>query len=66
MIRKLTSVDAYKAFIDDLNADPAFCDPMLSTNEQCINVSNFANGLYLVRVVFKNGESSTQNLLISK
>lgn len=34
MIRKLTSVDAYKAFIDDLNADPAFCDPMLSTNEQ--------------------------------
>ncbi|MBQ3757660.1 MAG: GNAT family N-acetyltransferase [Oscillospiraceae bacterium] len=34
MIRKLTSLDAYKAFVDDLNADPAFSDPMLSTDEQ--------------------------------
>jgi len=34
MIRELTSIDAYKAFIDDLSADPAFSDPMLSTDEQ--------------------------------
>ncbi len=34
MILKLTSADAYKAFIDDLNADPAFRDPELSTDEQ--------------------------------
>ena len=52
--------------IDNICIYNAIGEKMLSTNEQCINVSNFANGLYLVRVVFKNGESSTQNLLISK
>jgi ribosomal protein S18 acetylase RimI-like enzyme len=34
MIRELTSLDAYKAFIDELNADPAFSDPMISSAEQ--------------------------------
>lgn len=52
--------------IDNICIYNAIGEKMLSTNEQCINVSDFANGLYLVRVVFNNGESSSQNLLISK
>jgi ribosomal protein S18 acetylase RimI-like enzyme len=41
MIRKLTSLQACRDFIDALNCDPVFSDPMLSTSEQIeVNLFN--------------------------
>ena len=34
MIRELTSFEPYRDFIRDINADPVYFDPMLSTEEQ--------------------------------
>lgn len=34
MIRELTELEPYRGFIEEINADPVYLDPMLSTEEQ--------------------------------
>lgn len=34
MIKILTNIDEYMPFVHEINSDPNFCDPMLSTEEQ--------------------------------
>lgn len=44
VLKELHTLEPYSAFIDDLNADPIFSDPMLSTPEEiAVNLHNALN-----------------------